>query len=195
MSSMLVSRELKRLMSKASAVFFDRDGVLNEAIIREGKPYPPKNLTEFIIKPEAASVLKQLKAMGFLIFVVTNQPDIARATTSLEAVDVLNQALKKALPEIDAILVCPHDDSDECICRKPLPGLIFQAQERYKNLGEIDLSKSFMVGDRWRDIEAGERAGCKTIWMNFGYQEKQPEKYDAVTDSLMGVLNFILESK
>jgi D-glycero-D-manno-heptose 1,7-bisphosphate phosphatase len=192
---MLVSRELKRLMSKASAVFFDRDGVLNEAIIREGKPYPPKNLTEFIIKPEAASVLKQLKAMGFLIFVVTNQPDIARATTSLEAVDVLNQALKKALPEIDAILVCPHDDSDECICRKPLPGLIFQAQERYKNLGEIDLSKSFMVGDRWRDIEAGERAGCKTIWMNFGYQEKQPEKYDAVTDSLMGVLNFILESK
>lgn len=172
------------------AIFLDRDGVLNEAIIRDGKPYPPKTLAEFVIKKDAEIVLKKLKQEGFLLFVVTNQPDIARGTTSSTTVDALNQELQKALP-IDAIFVCPHDDSNHCQCRKPLPGLLFQAKDQY----DVDLQKSFMIGDRWRDIEAGTAAGCKTIWLDFGYHEEKPEKYDYVCKSLTEALNFIMGDK
>lgn len=175
-------------MIKKKAVFLDRDGVLNEVILREGRPYPPKDLSEFVIRSEALPVLSQLKAEGFFLLVVTNQPDIARGTTNAQEVDLLNQALKQTLP-IDDIFVCPHDNDDRCACRKPLPGLLFRGRDLYG----IDLSQSFMVGDRWRDVEAGQLAGCKTVWMNFGYQEKQPDTYDYETDSLWGVLNFIKE--
>ncbi len=175
-------------MTKNKAIFWDRDGVLNEAIVREGKPYPPQNLAELVIRPEALTVLEQLKSEGFLLLVVTNQPDIARGSANIQDVEQLNQTLKQALP-IDDIFVCPHDNDDACLCRKPLPGLIFQGRDLYN----VDLAKSFMVGDRWRDVEAGQAAGCKTIWMNFGYQEKQAKGYDCETNSLWGVLNFIKE--
>jgi D-glycero-D-manno-heptose 1,7-bisphosphate phosphatase len=155
--------------SAQRAVFLDRDGVLNEAIVRNGKPYPPRDLSELVIAHGARAALDELKRHGFLLIVVTNQPDIVRGKASRADVDKINGHLATMLP-LDAIEVCDHDDDNQCDCRKPKPGLILRARER---LG-VDLATSFMVGDRWRDIEAGQRAGCRTILIGNGYGETFP---------------------
>lgn len=170
------------------AVFLDRDGVLNQAIVRDGKPYPPQNPAEFVMEPEAFSVLSAFKFAGFRLFVVTNQPDVARGTTSLKTVEELNALLHAELPMLDCVYTCYHDDQDGCLCRKPLPGLFFQAQKDF----DLDLPRSFMIGDRWRDIEAGQKAGCKTLWLNRHYQEKHPTHYNLEIASLTEALPFIL---
>ena len=148
------------------AVFLDRDGILNQAIVRNGKPYPPRSMEEFIIVPGVAERLGSLKGKGFFLIVVTNQPDVSRGTTPQDFVIQLNQILVRQLP-IDEILVCYHDDVDHCDCRKPLPGLLYQARDRFG----IRLDSSYMIGDRWRDIEAGAGAGCITVFVDYGYPE------------------------
>ncbi len=154
-----------------SAAFLDRDGVLNRAIVRNGKPYSPASLAEFQILPDALPALQALKASGFLLIGATNQPEVVRGTQRREVVETMNEALLAALP-LDDILVCYHDDGDGCACRKPLPGLLLQAAARYT----IDLSASFMIGDRWRDVDAGRRAGCATVLIDYGYDERKAEK-------------------
>jgi D-glycero-D-manno-heptose 1,7-bisphosphate phosphatase len=149
-----------------SAVFLDRDGVLNDAIIRDGKPYPPRTLGEFTITAGARASLDALKHEGFLLVVVTNQPDIARGIASREEVGAINAKLAASLP-LDAIEVCEHDDNQQCDCRKPKPGMMLRARQK---LG-IDLARSFMIGDRWRDIESGRRVGCRTVLIGEGYGE------------------------
>src|SRR5262249_10949838 len=109
------------------------------------------------------------KKLGLLLLVVTNQPDIARGAQNVTVVDEMNAKLKRELP-LDEILVCPHDDADRCNCRKPLPGLMLQAATKYG----VDLKRSFLVGDRWRDIDAGSAAGCATILIDFSYEERAP---------------------
>jgi D-glycero-D-manno-heptose 1,7-bisphosphate phosphatase len=151
------------------AVFLDRDGVVNEASVRDGKPYPPRDFSELILTYGARAALEELKREGFLLIVVTNQPDVARGKTNRADVDEINAELAAVLP-LDAIEVCEHDDNAQCDCRKPKPGMILRAGER---LG-LDLAGSFMVGDRWRDIEAGRRAGCRTILIGNGYGEAFP---------------------
>ncbi len=151
------------------AVFLDRDGVLNHAIVRDGKPYPPASAAEMRIVEGAAEDLARLKDLGFLLLVVTNQPDVARGKQTLAAIDAIHRDLSQALP-VDDFLVCAHDDKDGCACRKPAPGLLLQARERY----QIDLEHSFMVGDRWRDIDAGSSAGCRTVLLDLGYRERGP---------------------
>lgn len=151
------------------AVFLDRDGVLNEAIMRNGKPDSPRDPSELIIAQGACAALEELKRQGFVLVVVTNQPNIARRKTTRAEVDRLNAQLAAVLP-LDAIEVCEHDDQDQCECRKPKPGMILRAQQK---LG-INLAGSFMVGDRWRDVEAGRRAGCRTILIGEGYGEIFP---------------------
>jgi D-glycero-D-manno-heptose 1,7-bisphosphate phosphatase len=141
---------------------------LNEAIVRNGKPYPPRDLSEFMITYGAPAALEKLKREGFLLIVVTNQPDIARGKVSRVLVDRINAQLAATLP-LDAIEVCEHDD-EQCDCRKPKPGMILRAREKLS----VDLASSFMVGDRWRDIEAGRRAGCRTILIGHGYGETFP---------------------
>jgi D-glycero-D-manno-heptose 1,7-bisphosphate phosphatase len=153
------------------AIFLDRDGVLNRSVIKNNKPYPPASLQELEVPADVAPALQTLKAAGFLTIVVTNQPDVARGTTTRTVVESINQTLADILP-LDDFFVCYHDDADQCNCRKPLPGLLLQAAEQYR----INLATSFMVGDRWKDIEAGQRAGCQTIWIDGGYAEKAPEK-------------------
>lgn len=154
--------------SKA-AVFLDRDGVLNQAIIRNGKPHPPADLSELAITCGVRPALEQLKREGFLLIAITNQPDIARGKANRADVHKINAQLAAILP-LDAIEVCEHDDKEQCDCRKPKPGMILRARER---LG-VDLISSFVVGDRWRDIEAGRRAGCRTILIGDGYGEFFP---------------------
>jgi len=152
------------------AVFLDRDGVLNEAVMRDGKPYPPASLEELKIFPEAAAALTALKRAGYLRIVVTNQPDVARGVTSRETVEAINGVVGAALG-IDDFFVCWHDDRDACACRKPKPGLLAEAAERYG----IDLRQSSLIGDRWRDIDAGAAAGCRTVLIDRGYRERMPD--------------------
>jgi D-glycero-D-manno-heptose 1,7-bisphosphate phosphatase len=151
------------------AVFLDRDGVVNEAIVRDGKPYPPRDLSELILTSGARAALEELKREGFLLIVVTNQPDVARGKTNHADVDGINTELAAVLP-LDAIEVCEHDDNAQCDCRKPKPGMLLRAREKFGT----HLAGSFMVGDRWRDIEAGRRAGCRTILIGDGYGEFFP---------------------
>jgi D-glycero-D-manno-heptose 1,7-bisphosphate phosphatase len=169
------------------AVFLDRDGVINRACVREGKPYPPANLTEVEILTGVPQALAALRGAGFLIIVVTNQPDVARGTTSRETVEEINNYLAARLA-IDEFRTCFHDNNDGCNCRKPLPGALLTAAKFHN----IDLGKSYMVGDRWRDIEAGQRAGCKTIFIDCGYAEKQPESVDYRIKSLSEAAQIIL---
>jgi len=150
-------------------VFLDRDGVLNRAFVRNGKPYPPKDLSELQILPQVPEALQALKAEGFDLIVVTNQPDVARGTTKREVVDAINNRLRTELL-LDEVVTCFHDESDNCDCRKPKPGML----RRMEKERDIDLRRSFLVGDRWRDIEAGIAAGCKTIFIDYGYSERNP---------------------
>lgn len=172
------------------AVFLDRDGVINRAHVREGKPYPPSGLAEIEILPGVPQALMALRRAGFLLIVVTNQPDVARGTTSREAVEEINKHLALHLA-IDEFYTCFHDTHDGCECRKPQPGSLLAAAGKYT----IDLGASYMVGDRWKDIEAGKRAGCKTIFIDYGYTEKQPESVDYRVSSLSEAAQIILGDK
>jgi len=169
------------------AVFLDRDGVINRAMVREGKPYPPANLAELEILPGVPEALVSLHDAGFMLIVVTNQPDVARGITSVAVVEEINNYLAHRLP-IDEFRTCYHDGGDGCDCRKPLPGALLSAARKHG----IDLGMSYMVGDRWRDTEAGQRAGCKTFFIDYGYAEKQPELVDFRVHSLNEAAQIIL---
>jgi D-glycero-D-manno-heptose 1,7-bisphosphate phosphatase len=153
------------------AVFLDRDGVLNEAVVRDGKPYPPGSAAEVRIVPGAPAALARLKALGLTLIVVTNQPDVSRGTQTAGAVEEIHTRLRRELP-VDDFFSCFHDDRDGCDCRKPKPGLLRLGAERHG----IDPARSFMVGDRWRDIDAGKAAGCRTVWIDRGYRERGPSE-------------------
>ena len=174
--------------SAQPAVFLDRDGVLNEATVRNGKPYPPRDLSELVITDGAHAALEELKREGFLLIVVTNQPDVARGKANRADVDKINAQLAAILP-LDAIEVCEHDDKRECDCRKPKPGMILRTREKFG----VDLTGSFMVGDRWRDIEAGRRAGCRTILIGDGYGESFPSAPTTRLASLPEAASWILQ--
>jgi D-sedoheptulose 7-phosphate isomerase len=172
------------------AVFLDRDGVLNRATVRDGKPLPPPGANELEIIPEAAAALARLKASGFPLYVVTNQPDVARGNLSRNEVEAMHRKLATSLP-VDDIFVCYHDDADHCACRKPKPGLLLEAQRKHN----IDLARSFFVGDRWRDIDAGHAAGCKTILIDYGYCERKPaQPAEATVRSLREAVDWIVSS-
>jgi D-glycero-D-manno-heptose 1,7-bisphosphate phosphatase len=167
------------------AVFFDRDGVLNHAVVRNGKPYPPKDLGDFIIYDDALNCTTQLKENGFYIFVVTNQPDVKSGIQSLETMRAMNAMLQRAMP-IDHIEVCFDKDSG---FYKPEPGMLIATAQ---NFG-VDLKASYMVGDRWRDIGAGIKAGCaKSIFIDRGYKEHLSYVPDYTCKTLSEVANYIL---
>ena len=175
---------------KRRAVFLDRDGVINRAFVRDGKPFPPPTPQELEILPGVPEALHNLKSHGYELLVVTNQPDVGRGKQSRQALDAIHQSLLKSLP-LDDILVCCHTDQDKCDCRKPLPGMLLEAARKHN----IDLSASFMVGDRWRDIEAGHNAGCKTILIDYGYSERPPDRVpDLRVGSLREAADWIIRS-
>jgi D-glycero-D-manno-heptose 1,7-bisphosphate phosphatase len=157
------------MSDRTRAVFLDRDGVINHAMVRDGRPYPPATIEEFTIVGEARQCLHRLKQLGFHLFVVTNQPDVARGSQSVSVVDGMHDKLREALP-VDDVLVCFHDDAADCACRKPRPGLLLAAQHKHR----VELSESFLIGDRWKDIDAGHAAGCKAILIDRHYQERLP---------------------
>ena len=170
------------------AVFLDRDGVINRAVIRDGKPYPPASVDEMQLLPQVGEALHALKAAGFMLIVVTNQPDVARGTTPRAAVDAIHETLMAALP-LDEIRCCFHDDHDACSCRKPKPGALLDAAAEH----DVSLPDSFMVGDRWRDIEAGQAAGVRTILIDYAYCEQAASCLsDYVCGSLFDAAQWIL---
>jgi len=149
------------------AVFLDRDGVLNRATVRDGKPYPPDSVAELEILPGVQKALEDLKGAGFLLLVITNQPDVAKGKQSREGVEAIHSNLRDQLL-LDDIFVCYHVDVDACNCRKPAPGMLEQGAAQYG----LYLPDCYMVGDRWRDVDAGHRAGCRTILLDYGYSER-----------------------
>jgi D-glycero-D-manno-heptose 1,7-bisphosphate phosphatase len=169
-----------------SAVFLDRDGVLNRAIVRDGRPYPPATLDEFAILRGVPEACVTLRRAGFLLLVVTNQPDIARGLQDRARVDEFHEVLLRSIP-IDAVYVCPHDDADGCDCRKPGPGMLLEAAREFG----LNLGSCVMVGDRWRDVEAGRRAGCRTVFVDRGYSEPAPAHPDAIVSDLVEAAEWI----
>ena len=174
----------------APAVFLDRDGVLCAARVVDGIPRPPRSANDVVLLPGVRRACADLAAAGFKLIVVTNQPDIARGVVSSETVSAINEALVRRLGVHD-VYVCPHDDADGCSCRKPAPGMLLDAASR---LG-LDLPRSFLVGDRWRDIEAGIAAGCQTIHVDQGYSERPPVGADVVVASLAEGARWILTER
>jgi D-glycero-D-manno-heptose 1,7-bisphosphate phosphatase len=170
--------------------FLDRDGVLNVAPVRDGKPLSPMNVAEVIIPADVPGALAKLRQNGFRLIMVTNQPNIARGAQSREAVYAINRYLHDRL-NLDAAEVCEHDDADNCDCRKPKPGMLLRAAAR----DNITLAASFLVGDRWRDIEAGRRAGCRTILLGNGYGEALSSPPDAVASTLSEATEWILAQR
>ena len=169
------------------AVFIDRDGVINRAVVRDGKPYPPQTLADLELLPGVPEAMRSLRDAGFSLIVATNQPDVGAGRQTREAVEAMHDHLQSTLP-IDDIRVCYHVDADRCACRKPKPGMLLDAAAVW----QIDLEASVMVGDRWRDIEAGRAAGCRTILIESGYDEREAEGFDAAVPSLLDASRVIL---
>jgi D-sedoheptulose 7-phosphate isomerase len=175
---------------KRRAVFLDRDGVINRAFVRDGRPFPPPTQQELEVLPGVPEALRELKSQGYQLIVVTNQPDVGRGMLSRQTLDAMHQTLLASLP-LDDILVCCHTDQENCDCRKPKPGMLLEAARKHN----IDLSASFMVGDRWRDIDAGYNAGCKTILIDYGYSERAPDhEPDLRVSSLREAADWIIRS-
>jgi D-glycero-D-manno-heptose 1,7-bisphosphate phosphatase len=169
------------------AIFLDSDGVLNTAIMKQGKPVAPTNLTELEIPDEVKPSLDRLKTAGYLLICVTNKPDIERGLMTQEAVDAIFDKMRHDLP-LDDVFICYVENS---ACYKPKPGLLLDAAKQY----DIDLAQSYMIGDRWRDVGAGQNAGCKTIWINRGYAENEPDPpADYTAYSLTEATQWILDS-
>ena len=172
------------------AVFLDRDGVINRALTRDGKPYPPTMLEEFEILPGVVEACARLKQAGFLLVVATNQPDVGRGTLAQSTVEALHEHLRQRIP-LDRIEVCYHpgQGASDCDCRKPKPGMLLRAAKEL----DIDLAQSWMVGDRWRDIDAGHAAGCRTILIDYAYDEALRHAPDHRANTLSEAADIILD--
>lgn len=171
------------------AVFLDRDGVINRAVVRDGKPHPPDRIEDLEVLDGVPDALHKLRDAGFRLIVVTNQPDVARGTQTREAVEAMHARLTAELA-VDEVIACYHD-GDDCDCRKPKPGALVAAAERHG----VELEQSFMVGDRWRDIEAGQRAGCRCLFVDHGYAEQQPAGSFVRVPSLAAAADWILSNQ
>lgn len=170
-------------------MFLDRDGVINRTVVRNGKPYPPATLDEFELLPGVRETMHALRTGGFLVIVVTNQPDVATGVQDQDIVEKMHDTLL-AEGLCDDVKVCFHVEADGCECRKPKPGMLLNAA-RERN---IDLANSFLVGDRWRDIEAGNAAGCRSFFIDYRYDEKRPEPPYTLVESLADAGKIILHS-
>ncbi len=168
-----------KIKKGARAVFLDRDGVINRAVVRNGRPYPPDSLADFVILPGVRETLLALRSAGYLNIVATNQPDVATGKQDREVVDAMHSRIRNTLA-VDEICACFCVEGPDCPCYKPLPGMLLNAAQNWG----VDLERSFMVGDRWRDVGAGRAAGCTTLFIDYGYAERRPENPDFVVRDL-----------
>jgi len=169
------------------AVFLDRDGVINAVRLADGKPYPPQSVEAVVVLDGVTQAIRLLDEAGYVCVVVTNQPDLARGSARNADVEAIHVRIAD-LTGLQHFYTCPHDDSDRCDCRKPLPGLLLRAAREL----DLDLDSSFMVGDRWRDVEAGKSAGVRCFYIDYGYSERPAVGYDWVVASLSEAASIIL---
>jgi D-glycero-D-manno-heptose 1,7-bisphosphate phosphatase len=175
------------------AIFLDRDGVINRPVVREGRPYPPAEVEDFALYEDVVAGCARLAAAGYLLIVVTNQPDVARGTQTREVVDAMHRKMMEALPEIARVEVCWHagaDHGDPCDCRKPEPGMVLRAAKAL----DLDLDQSFLIGDRWRDVDCGYRAGCRTVFIDHDYSEQLRQPPDWSVNSFGRAVEVILQA-
>jgi D-glycero-D-manno-heptose 1,7-bisphosphate phosphatase len=170
-----------------AAVFLDRDGVINQVTVRDGRPHPPASVDESELLPGVCEACQMLLKTGYLLIVVTNQPDVVRGCQSREGVEGINAWVRRMLP-VDDVLTCYHDDADRCTCRKPKPGLLLQAADRWM----VDLHRSVMIGDRWSDIQAGRAAGCTSILIEKEYSRRERCQPDHIVADLLAAAHIIL---
>lgn len=170
------------------AIFLDRDGVINKAIMNNGRPFSPRKINNFEIMTDVEEALNRFHELGYVNIIITNQPDIARGLINKQTINEMHSLIRKRLT-IDDIFVCPHDDSDKCLCRKPKPGMIMNAVTKW----HIDLSNSYFIGDTWKDVYAGKSAGCSTILLDRLYNVDLEPDYRVT--SLLDVYNIIRRSR
>ena len=169
------------------AVFLDRDGVVNKAKVLHGRPFPPHSLEELFILEGVPEAIKLLQSNGFVVVVVTNQPDVARGIVEREKIESINHEISRRTG-VSNFYTCFHDDLDDCFCRKPKPGLLVEAARDHS----LDLKSSFMIGDRWRDVSAGQSVGCESFFIDYGYLEKSPTLPFRRVLSLLEAVHLIL---
>jgi D-glycero-D-manno-heptose 1,7-bisphosphate phosphatase len=175
-------------MTGDRAVFLDRDGVLVKEVLVDGAPFAPLTVSDFHLAPEAAAQVQRLRDAGLTCIVFTNQPEVARGLLPSDTLETMHRELRARVP-VDDVYVCPHVDGDGCNCRKPQPGMLTSAAERW----DVRLEQSFVIGDRWRDIDAGRAVGCYTILIDRPYSAcetadvRVPTLVDAV-DAIMARL-------
>jgi D-glycero-D-manno-heptose 1,7-bisphosphate phosphatase len=173
------------------AVFLDRDGVLNRPIIRDRRPYPPVRLEDLTLYEDACESCARLKVAGFRLIVVTNQPDVGRGTLSRDTIEAIHESLRRDLPTIDSIEICYHAGArygEVCACRKPSPGMLLRAAAEFN----LDLHSSYLVGDRWRDVDCARAASCRAIFIDRGYDEQLRQAPDFVAQTLTEAVDFVL---
>jgi D-glycero-D-manno-heptose 1,7-bisphosphate phosphatase len=177
-------------MRPRRAIFLDRDGVINRAVVRNGRPYPPARVEDFELHEDVVAGCAQLKTANFLLVVITNQPDVGRGKQSRETVESMHLKMRSALP-LDRIEICYHAGErygEPCDCRKPQPGLILRAAAELK----IDLRASYVIGDRWRDVDCARAAGCRAIFIQRGYEESLREAPDFTVTNFSDAVNTVL---
>ncbi len=172
---------------KKKAIFLDRDGVIVRSKVINGKPYAVRSMKDFRILPYVIPLINKLKKKNFLIFVVTNQPDLKKGKLKLKNLILMHDKLLNKT-KIDQIFVCPHNKDDNCKCRKPKNGLLKQASKIYK----INFTKSYLIGDRKKDIDAGNISNCKTIFIDRNYKEEKPINYNFRVSSFQKAISYIL---
>ena len=171
-------------------IFLDRDGVINRNEVRNGRPYSPETLEDFVILPGVPGAVERLRRAGYLIIVATNQPDVGAGKQDRHVVEAMHAQMRKAI-DVDDIEVCYHVDSDGCDCRKPKPGMLLRAAQKHG----LTLARSYMIGDRWRDVDAGRSAGCRTVFVDYGYEnEPRPRQPDFTVRSLAEAVPLILSA-
>jgi D-glycero-D-manno-heptose 1,7-bisphosphate phosphatase len=177
--------QLRRQMNRA--IFLDRDGVINRVVVTNGLPHAPLSMSEFELHQGVGEAISAMSNAGFKIIVTTNQPDVAKGDLEQAVVESIHSLISTEF-QIDDVKVCFHVDENNCSCRKPKPGMLLDAADQW----DLDLSKSFMIGDRWRDIEAGKSAGCRSILIENDYADLRSVKPDATVKSLSEASEFIL---
>ncbi len=170
-------------------MFLDRDGVINRSYERGGVTHPPATVDELEILPGVVGATRSLDAAGFALVVVTNQPDVARGATTREKVEAINDRLRARLPLLD-VVACYHDSGDGCACRKPKPGMLLDAAARWG----LDLGRSFLVGDRWSDVAAGQAAGCRAALVVTPFSGRERCEPDRCVSDLAEAAEWILEA-
>ena len=176
------------MVNKNKAVFFDRDGVLNQTLIKNRKPYAPRNIEDFKIISNAKNVLNDLISLNYLIFVVTNQPDVGNGYIKKSLVEKMHDIILSELP-VNQIFVCYHSQNENCLCRKPGTGLLKLAKKKFN----LDVKYCFLVGDRFSDIEAGKNFKLKTIMLGQGYGENSNVKPDFKINKLEDLKKIICD--